>query len=352
MGNGEWGIGTKADARRANRATRIGQERPTRCGPDPHSRFPAPHSLLFARDLRFPPPMTSPNTPTTARIPAFVNAKAGTAEKAKAALADAGAFELRVIEPDDLEAELQAAIDAGLPRVLVAGGDGTIATAAGKLVGTETALAVLPGGTLNHFAKDHDIPTDADGALALAATGEAQPTDVAIVNDHVFHGTSSLGAYIRFVRLRESMEPKLGYLLASLVAIVRVLATLRTYRVTVKIEGVERVYHTPAIFIGVGERELRIPTLGARAPNGQRGLHVLVARGNRARQLLGVALLALTRGVRPASQTRWLDSFVVDEFTVDPPKHGVALSCDGELIELKAPLKYRLLREELRVVWR
>lgn len=295
--------------------------------------------------------MTPPTTPTTAaRIPAFINARAGSADKAREALAKAAGFELRVIEPDDLAPQLKAAVSEGVPRVLIAGGDGSIATAAGVLAGTETALAVLPGGTLNHFAKDHGIPVEAEGALALAATGEVQPTDVGYVNDHVFHGTSSLGAYIRFVRLRESMESKHGYLLASAVAMVRVLATLRPYRVTVRIEGVERSYQTPAIFIGVGERELKVPTLGARAPDGRRGLHVLVVRGNRARQLLAVAFLAIARGVGPASRTRWLDSFLVDELRVDPPRHGVTLSVDGEVIELQAPLHYRLARESLLVV--
>lgn len=293
--------------------------------------------------------MTAP-TGTAPPIPAFVNAKAGSADKAKQALAGAQAFDLRVVEPDALVGEIERAVADGAPRVLVAGGDGTIATAAGTLVGTKTALAVLPGGTLNHFAKDHGIPTDAEGALALAATGSVQPTDVAYVNDQVFHGTSSLGAYIRFVRLREEMEPRVGYRIASIVALVRVLATLRTYRVTLRVEGVERVYHTPAIFIGVGERELKLPTLGGRKPDGQRGLHVLVARGSRARQLLGVALLAITRGVNPASRTRWLDSSVVEEFRVDPPKHGVAISVDGEVTELEAPLRYRLVRDALGVV--
>src|SRR5687768_10735992 len=44
-------------------------------------------------------------------------------------------------------------------RVIVAGGgDGTIGAVAGALVDTEAALGVLPLGTLNHFAKDLQIP--------------------------------------------------------------------------------------------------------------------------------------------------------------------------------------------------
>ena len=284
------------------------------------------------------------------RIPAFVNGKAGSAEKAKEALAEASGFDLRVVEPDDLVEAIRAAAREGADRVLVSGGDGTIATAAGALAGTRTALAVLPGGTLNHFAKDQGIPTDAEEALALARDGTPQPTDVGYVNDRLFHGTSSLGSYIRYVRLREEMEPRLGYLLASLAAAIRVIATLRSYRLTLVVEGVERTYRTPAIFIGVGEREIKLPSLGGRAKDGRRGLHVLVARGGRARQLLAVAVLAVARGVWPAARTRWLDSYVVDECVVDPPRHGIAIAVDGEVIELEAPLRYRLEREGVLVV--
>lgn len=290
------------------------------------------------------------SSPLTSPIPAFVNPKAGSFGKAKEALAEAPGFELRVTEPDALAAAIRKAVDEGAERVLVSGGDGSIATAAAALAGSRTALAVLPGGTLNHFAKDHGIPTEPAKALELAREGRPLPTDVGFVNDRLFHGTSSLGAYVRFVRLRERMEPRLGYRLASLAAAVRALAGLRSYRVTLRVGGVERTYHTPAIFIGVGEREVRPPTMGGRVGDGARALHVMVASGGRARQLVFVALLAFMRGVWPASRTRWLDAFLVDECRVDPPRRGIAIATDGEVIELVAPLRYRLERDALLVV--
>src|SRR5438876_11329284 len=41
------------------------------------------------------------------------------------------------------------AVADGVERVLVSGGDGSVTEAAGALVGTDTALAVIPGGTGN-----------------------------------------------------------------------------------------------------------------------------------------------------------------------------------------------------------
>jgi len=283
-------------------------------------------------------------------LPAFVNSRAGSADKAREALADASAFELRATEPERLDDELRAIAAAGTQRVLVAGGDGTIATAASALAGTQTALAVLPGGTLNHFARDLGIPTDAAQALELATRGRATPVDVGYVNDRLFLNTSTLGAYVRFVRMRDAMEHRLGYWLASVVAGVRAMASLRSYRVTLEVEGAERTYRTPVLFIGVGERELQFPKLGGRVQEGRRGLHVLVVRGGPFRRLLGVALLALVRGLRPASRTYWLDEFIVERCRVEIPRHGVAVAVDGEVVTLSAPFEYRLERDALRVV--
>ena len=42
--------------------------------------------------------------------------------------------------------------------VVAGGGDGTLSAVAAALVDTDTALGVLPMGTLNHFAKDLGIP--------------------------------------------------------------------------------------------------------------------------------------------------------------------------------------------------
>ena len=82
-------------------------------------------------------------------------------------------------------------------------------------------LAILPGGTLNHFARDLGISTEAAEALELAAEGCARGVDVGMVGGKLFLNTSSVGAYVRFVRVREHLESYLGYRLATALAAVR-----------------------------------------------------------------------------------------------------------------------------------
>src|SRR6478672_11178173 len=102
------------------------------------------------------------------RIPAFVNPKSGTADGARKALAT-GPFDVHEVEPDKLKDEIKEEVKKAPKRILIAGGDGTIRTAVEAVAGTGIELAVLPAGTLNHFAKDHELPADLDEAAIVAA---------------------------------------------------------------------------------------------------------------------------------------------------------------------------------------
>jgi diacylglycerol kinase family enzyme len=153
---------------------------------------------------------------------------------------------------------------------------------------------------------------------------------------------------VTFVQWRERLEPRFGYWLASIVAGVRMLIRLRTFRVTLEVDGVEREYRTPLVFIGVGERELKIPTLGKRVPNGRRGLHVIVLRTRSGARAVATALAAAARGIERVSRTPELDAYFVEECTITAPFRKLAV--DGELVTMRGPLHYSIARDALRVV--
>jgi diacylglycerol kinase family enzyme len=281
-------------------------------------------------------------------IPAFVNPRAGNAEAARAALSVTGGFEIREVPPDTLAASVRNALAEGARRVLVAGGDGTIGSAATAMAGTAAELAILPCGTLNHLAKDLDIPLDLEQAAHVAITGRAVPVDAAVVNDRLFLNTSSVGAYGTFVRARERLERRLGYHVASIVAGLRLLMHMPSFRVSVQMEGVTHEYLTPLVFIGVGERELQLPTLGARVRGGETGLHVMVVRRRSGARALALGLAAAARGIDAVAQTPAMDSFLVDACRIEPRTRTVSL--DGELVRVRPPLEYRHVPGHLRVV--
>src|SRR4051812_42780155 len=75
----------------------------------------------------------------------------------------AAGSDARVVEPDastDVSALAREAAKSSDDTIVAAGGDGTISSVAKEIADTGKTLGVLPIGTLNHFAKDLQIPLD------------------------------------------------------------------------------------------------------------------------------------------------------------------------------------------------
>ncbi len=285
-----------------------------------------------------------------ALIPAFVNPGSGNSEKARGALASSGRFDIREIQPDRLEEDIREVVKAGAKRILVAGGDGSIRAGAGAIRDDDVELAVLPAGTLNHFAIDNGIPTDLAEAAKVGAGTATATVDVGYAGDRIFLNTSSIGAYVTFVRLRDRLEKRFGYRFASLIAMIRIFVMMPTVGVQIEVDGAVQTYRTPLVFIGVGERELQLPSLGRRVRGGRRGLHVFVLRGRKRARLFVVALAAVARGVDTVRRMPDLDAFLVEHCTIDMKHRQARVAFDGEIETMDLPLEYRIERDSMRIV--
>src|SRR5258707_11725166 len=154
---------------------------------------------------RHPPPPHPAQPDVTAtrparRIPALINSASGNAAAAWEALGANDSFDVREVAPDALNDALDEVVAEGAKRVLVAGGDGTIAAAAHTLLSTDVELAILPGGTLNHFARNLGISTVPADALITAVCTLCRGVDVCLVDRTAVFQSDNAGAYRRFVR--------------------------------------------------------------------------------------------------------------------------------------------------------
>jgi diacylglycerol kinase (ATP) len=81
----------------------------------------------------------------------------------------------------------------GCRLVLVCGGDGTLREAACGLVGTDTALAPIPAGTVNVWAREMDIPRRPEAAVRAVLQGQRRLVDLGRAGQQHFLLMAGLG---------------------------------------------------------------------------------------------------------------------------------------------------------------
>ena len=77
--------------------------------------------------------------------------------------------------------------------VVAVGGDGTVNEVASGLIGTNTALGIVPNGSGNGFARHLDISTRMNRAIEMLNSSEVIHVDYGMVNDKPFFSTCGVG---------------------------------------------------------------------------------------------------------------------------------------------------------------
>jgi diacylglycerol kinase (ATP) len=116
--------------------------------------------------------------------------------------------------------QASAAADSGAARIVVAGGDGSIGTAAEAASGAGVPLAVVPVGTANDFARAVGIPLDAEQACRLAVRGaETRRLELAWIDSRPFVNVASAGLAPVAARKASGLKRVLGALAYSVGAV-------------------------------------------------------------------------------------------------------------------------------------
>ncbi|HEY9417090.1 MAG TPA: diacylglycerol kinase family protein [Pseudonocardia sp.] len=221
----------------------------------------------------------------------------------------------------------------------VAGGDGTVGSVAAVAVRHGLPLAVIPAGTLNHFARDVGV-YDLREVVDATGAGEAVAVDVATVEfddgngprTHHWLNTASLGAYPDLVRLREKWEDRWGKWPSFAAALV---VTLRGHEpLRMRVDG---TWHSVwFLFIGNGPYHPRgaIPGWRSRLDSGMLDVRWLRAdlRFSRSRAVFALALSAL-------GHSKVYGERLTRELTVELPE-AEPLATDGEVLGETKKLRF------------
>lgn len=239
---------------------------------------------------------------------------------------------------------------AGKPPVLVGGGgDGTISTLASLVHSSPTALGVLPLGTLNHFAKDLGIAPDVDEAVRIVAANRQVQVDIGQVNDRTFINNSSIGIYTDMVRDRTRQQQRLGRgkFEAMIWASIGALRRAPFVRVKLVLDGDERSYRAPFVFIGNDEYTMEGFNIGKRDSLQSGRLSIYVTRRQTRLGLVALGFRALFGRLR---QARDFEATTALSLEIETRHRALPVATDGEVTLMQTPLRYRSLAGALRVI--
>jgi len=230
-----------------------------------------------------------------------------------------------------------------------AGGDGTINAVASVALERNKPLAVVPLGTLNHFAKDIGVQIELAEAAAAISLGYLKSVDVGEVNGQIFLNNSSIGLYPHIVHSRERQQERLGRgkWRAAFSAAVEMLRRHPFFRVKLEIDGEARVYKTPFVFLGNNEYSMDLYKIGSRERLDAGKLSVyFLRRGGR----WGVIRLILRTLVGTLDSMKEFEQLTTDSLTIDMRRDRVMVAFDGEVAVMETPLEYRIRPRALQVI--
>lgn len=291
--------------------------------------------------------------PQAARIAIVRNPRSGTAPEPSALARAAQLVRLPVTVAD---APLGSALEPWLRRVaadfdivVAAGGDGTVSSVAAAVAGAGKTLAIIPTGTLNHFARDAGVPTDLDAATAAIADGHERLVDIGVVNDHVFINNVSLGNYPLMVNERGRIEHEgRSRRVAAIAAFARTWWQLRNISVTMTIDDERAIRRrSPFILIGNNSYVMSGLSLGTREQISGGSLSIYIAPSTGRVGALALPIRALLGTLERHEQFETLSASTI---TASFTRSRIPVAIDGEVCELDTPLRFAIRRRALKIL--
>ena len=155
-------------------------------------------------------------------------------------------------DPEALVRQVRAAADAGVQRIVVGGGDGTLSAAAGELAGKDVRMGVLPLGTGNDFARSMGIPSDLASACRVITLGSERRVDVGLSNGRAFLNAASIGLSSAITRrLTPNLKRRLGRGAFAVSAATEAISH-RPFRAQLDVDGVAHAFDVHQVVVANG----------------------------------------------------------------------------------------------------
>jgi YegS/Rv2252/BmrU family lipid kinase len=272
--------------------------------------------------------------------PAAAGGKALAAvEPVRAELERLGA-DFRIVETSSGEHAKREARAAGAKgeTVVAIGGDGLVGTLAGAICRTDAALAIIPTGRGNDFARVLEIPTDPAEAARVAYEGHTKLLDVGEVDGKSFVGIASVGFDSDANRIANEAKLVKGNLVYAYAAL-KALAKWKPARFEVTIDGEH--HEVTGYSVGICNSKAYGGGMYA-APQAELDdglLDVIFCATHPKRQFLGRTLPGVFKGTY--LELPWISCFTGTRVEVSSDRPFVMYADGDPLAELPATIEVR-----------
>ncbi len=233
----------------------------------------------------------------------------------------------------------------GEPVVIAAGGDGTLNAVVTGLAGSETALGVLPAGTMNVFAREMGIPFDnLPRAFEVIEGGCIHEVDLFEANGFPFVQMAGVGFDAMVIEETTWESKKMLGPLAYLLAAVKVLGETPPRMVVECADG--RREEGVAVLAGNGGLYAGQFKLFPKANNRDSKLDILVFKEAGYRFVLDSLRGIAMGGIDLAASAGY---FQADDFIVRADRE-VPVEVDGELLGRYAEVRFAQCARRLKVI--
>lgn len=244
----------------------------------------------------------------------------------------------------DVRKQLAKGGEATLTAIVAAGGDGTVHTAANEAVRLSLPLAVLPVGTLNHFAKDLHIPLELADAARYIASARPSKIDYATLNGEIFVNNSSIGVYPGSLGWRERLSRYVGKWPAAFIGLCTAWVHAPRPRLVISVGAEQIRTKTPYVFIGNNAYSLKSPVTVARETLTGHTLFYQIFNADSIRSFI-------SRKLSPrVDQPVFISDQTTQTIIIGSSRKSLKVSVDGEVRTMSTPLTYELRPDGLKVL--
>lgn len=258
---------------------------------------------------------------------------------------------VRAVAPEKLDEAIDEAIATRPGALVVGGGDGTVTSAARRLVDQEIPLGILPLGTFNLAARDLGVPLDLTAAARALAKAPPDRIDILGIGEHLCLCIALAGFYPRMAERREEFHGRAWWIKSFQIIKDSFLLFNRSRPLNLRLktsEGKEVATRTRFAAFIPGDYQDLFSIIPKRTKLAEGMMTVYLSKHQSLPGMIRASLAYLFGMLRMEKDLRRIHTSAVR--IEEPDQTELLTRIDGEIVRLPLPLDIEVRKKALKVL--